>query len=630
VIPGASPRVAAPISESRADAPPSTVIHILREWPDATARVVIVGAACALFWLTWAHWGDIQVDCGREVYVPYQILRGKLLYRDLWYPYGPLEPYVSALLLKLFGEHLSVLYFLGLALAIGCALVLFEVGKMLAGRAVGLAAALALLLQGFQPSIFNYIFPYTYSASMGLLFALLCLVLTLRHVLGRPRHNLMLAGLMAGLALLTKQEMGVACYILIAFVLLIEAAQQRSLRAVLCGLGTCVPGFLLNVVIYGWLFWMLTPSFVFDNWVGPNRYFIRTYEAHLYAIAGLRFYPIEMTLLIVNAGVAVFLWFWIARFSAVGVGVGRFWWRFAAIVLLVIAVTLARHFAPLTMYVVLATLVYPRGMFFIGCAFFTYTLYGLRKRSTDRRLLAEAALAIFALTLAIRVLAQIEPFGYSIFYDAPLVLTFIIAAGRCIDIAGRSLAVELRLKLLDSLLAMQVLMLAIVLIPGASRRMARLETSWGDIYLQPAEATVARQIIEFISEQRRQGRRVALLPEMPMMYALTGTEAPSRLYTLQPGFLPPSQEKDYIANLKRADPYYIVLTNRNTSEYGVPYFGIDYDQKVYRWIEANYRVTGEFGRFSRNGSRLLTAIVYERLSQSEPIALADSIRAQWP
>ncbi len=33
--------------------------------------------------------GDFQIDNGRELYVPVSILHGKLLYRDIWYMYGP-------------------------------------------------------------------------------------------------------------------------------------------------------------------------------------------------------------------------------------------------------------------------------------------------------------------------------------------------------------------------------------------------------------------------------------------------------------------------------------------------------------------------------------------------------------
>src|SRR5208282_5362897 len=41
-----------------------------------------------------------------------------------------------------------------------------------------------------------------------------------------------------------------------------------------------------------------------------------------------------------------------------------------------------------------------------------------------------------------------------------------------------------------------------------------------------------------------------------------------------------------VADLNLTSPDYILLTAR-----------IDYDQKIYHWIESNYRVAGQFGRF---------------------------------
>src|SRR5208282_2351240 len=89
---------------------------VLRQWPDAAARTAIIAVALVLACLTWAHWGDLQTDCGRELYVPLEILRGKLLYRDVWYPYGPLAPYVEAALVAIFGQHLTAFYLFGLAI----------------------------------------------------------------------------------------------------------------------------------------------------------------------------------------------------------------------------------------------------------------------------------------------------------------------------------------------------------------------------------------------------------------------------------------------------------------------------------------------------------------------------------
>ena len=88
---------------------------------------------------------------------------------------------------------------------------------------------------------------------------------------------------------------------------------------------------------------------------------------------------------------------------------------------------------------------------------------------------------------------------------------------------------------MNYLLAAEVVILALICIPQTSERLATLETSWGAIRLEPEEANVARQILAFMSEQKRDGRQVAVLPEAPILYALTGTEAPSRWYNASAG-----------------------------------------------------------------------------------------------
>ena len=38
----------------------------------------------------WGRVGEVAIDFGREVYVPWQIAQGRVLYRDLAYIFGPL------------------------------------------------------------------------------------------------------------------------------------------------------------------------------------------------------------------------------------------------------------------------------------------------------------------------------------------------------------------------------------------------------------------------------------------------------------------------------------------------------------------------------------------------------------
>lgn len=591
---------------------------IVAGWEDAALRGSIVVAAMLIVFLTWGHWGDIQVDCGKELYVPYEILRGKLLYRDIFYPYGPLPPYLGALLIEIFGQHLVVFYLFGIAIAIGCALMLFELGAMLEGRAAGVTAALALLLVGFGPAIFNYPFPYSYGATMGLLLGLLCAWFTLRHILGRGSYNMLMAGIAASVALLCKLEFGVACYFMIAFVVAAETTLQRSFRPLVRGFVASIPGIVLWFGVYGWFFWKVTPDLMVNgNWLGPGSYFSHTGGPPLYAMFGERFIPSELIGRILLAGVTLLLWFFLAK-TNLRVS------KIAAAILVALVLfhrfvhlgsVLPPHPHPLEFLTknLASILVFPLGMFFIGCGFLAYAAYKMIL-SADRRRFAEVAFALFALLPALRVLAQVEPFNFNVYYSMPLFLIFVIAISRCIKAATPALSPDRQRRLVNYMLAAEVLMLAVIcLCSGTEPDNGILETSWGAFNMAPAEAIIAEQILAFMTEQQRQGRQVVLLPEAPVFYALAGTDAPSRWHTVLPGFLSQTQEDAYIADLNRAAPQYILLMAREAPEYGARSFGIDYDQKIYQWIEANYRVAGEFGHFHRNVIRpSLAALLYEK------------------
>src|SRR5215472_16972126 len=69
-------------------------------------------ALAALLVMTAWSWGrlvEIQYDFGREVYIPWQLALGRRLYVDLVYFYGPLSPYLNALVFRLLGSGVQIL-----------------------------------------------------------------------------------------------------------------------------------------------------------------------------------------------------------------------------------------------------------------------------------------------------------------------------------------------------------------------------------------------------------------------------------------------------------------------------------------------------------------------------------------
>src|SRR5260370_37373117 len=122
-----------------------------------------------------------------------------------WVLVWPLAPYLKALLFRIFGVHLTVLYIFGLALTIGTALLTFETARFFNLGLVGSTVpALFFLVEAFYPFIRNFIFPYSYAAALGAFLGLACRYFTMRHASSLRTLHLGLAALLGGLVILTK------------------------------------------------------------------------------------------------------------------------------------------------------------------------------------------------------------------------------------------------------------------------------------------------------------------------------------------------------------------------------------------------------------------------------------------
>jgi hypothetical protein len=162
-------------------------------------------------------------------------------------------------------------------------------------------------------------------------------------------------------------------------------------------------------------------------------------------------------------------------------------------------------------------------------------------------------------------------------------------------------------------LLLEAAALLITVTPHPGHLPAPVHTDRGTIYARPAEAAVYNQLLAFIGEQKARGRTVVVLPQEVSLYFFTGTFAPSRWYGLPPGTLAPeARQQDYIADLDRSRADFIVLSNRDTKELEVPYFGLDYDREVYEWILEHYELSGEFGQFVRDVPGAYGVGIYRR------------------
>ena len=133
-----------------ANASPTTrnpIASRLRHHAAAWAALLVIGTL--QFIQSYQRWGHPIIDMGRDVYLPSQVLQGRVLYQELHYNYGPTVPYMLAGATSALGDGLWVFAAVGLVIGVLTTIALYAIGVRLGGCIAGFGAALMFLVFGF-------------------------------------------------------------------------------------------------------------------------------------------------------------------------------------------------------------------------------------------------------------------------------------------------------------------------------------------------------------------------------------------------------------------------------------------------------------------------------------------------
>src|ERR1700719_2830974 len=110
-----------------------------RFWCSIPCHLLVLACVASYYVaVSWRRWSDPLIDFGRELYLPWRIAGGAVLFRDVDDIYGPLSQYVNAGLFALFGPGLMHLVVANLLVFAAIVTTLY----LLLRRAWGAGAAL--------------------------------------------------------------------------------------------------------------------------------------------------------------------------------------------------------------------------------------------------------------------------------------------------------------------------------------------------------------------------------------------------------------------------------------------------------------------------------------------------------
>lgn len=206
---------------------------------------------------TWLTWPDAFIDFSRELYLPWRVSCGDVLYRDLAYYFGPVSVYVNAGLFSLLGRpSIHALFALNFVFWVAILLVLRALLRRISSPlAATLSVAFFILLFSFNRykfgGSFNYLAPYSHEITRGFLFSLLALLSMDSAWTPSPPTDtvpkapfpergpdrgdstcparMLLPGVFYALVLFTKPELALAATAAIALLFALHAWQRRRL-----------------------------------------------------------------------------------------------------------------------------------------------------------------------------------------------------------------------------------------------------------------------------------------------------------------------------------------------------------------------------------------------------------------
>ena len=541
------------------------------------------------FYATWATWGSLSIDSGREMYVPAVLAEGKMLYRDVWYLYGPAGPYINSFLFRIFGVHLNVLFWAGALAALGCALLIYSVGLRFSSWIVGWTAAAIMLFEAFESGIFNYPLPYSFASVYGSLAACIFLWCALPAADSEGAGWVLAAASAAAGALLCKLEFGAACYAVLGLVMAARWLRRRDWIRAVTDCAACLPGLFACALVALWMvsihgFEFITQENLPVSW--PDSYFLHVYGKLWLQGTGLTVdaHAIEMSVLrtAMLAAIVVCCRLFLRRTRA------DLRQLFVVVILFVIAAAyLAGTFFAGRGETILRWIFFPQDMvLYVGiAALCSWWRFG--RQDALERSAALPLLLTFSFILGTRILLGMNSSGYPIYYNGAAIFCFLLLAPYLV--AGNSRATRFQREALICCACLSVVLLPAGILPS-SYPVVPLTTERGTMKVASSTATDYKAAIDFMREKASAGESVLSVPEETGLYFLSGLDCPTRAFALTPGMVAPGKMTDaFIAEVERKRVGYLLWSDRKFPEYGTEEFGKNFNQEIAAYLIAHYR-----------------------------------------
>lgn len=624
--------------------PPKTRPTAHRLLADLVAWLVLSAAFAAFAWRSWRTWPDLLVDFGAELYVPWRIAEGEVLYRDIAFAMGPLSQHVHALLFRCFGVSLTTIIFANLLILAGVVAMLYALFRR-CGTAWSAMCVLLFFLavQAFaQYSLignYNYVCPYRHEVTHGLALGLAEILCLLRFAEAGRFRWLLLGGLCLGMIGLTKLEMLLPAVVTTgaAFALIFrrggsapgrdgptaDAARSNLVKSghrqlpaqcVYLAVAAAVPvaGAGLGLA------WRGGWSVAMDGLLVNFRYALDpalTIRSGFYQAVSGRNNPEENLVLVLLAAATVLVT------VGLGVVVALLLSRFKQTKVLSIMVGAGAAFGALFMIPPSEWSSLPLALpVLVSLVAITTGLINLRSESAPAGMVALFLISVYGLFLLPKILLAVgwSHYGFALAMPGTLVMIHVLVREIPRWLDRKALGAGAHFRALAIGLLSACALVQFVQWDRIDQAKNLAIGAGGDRFFADPQfdvrATPVAQTLSWLSGAMKPDETLAVVPEGVMLNYQLRRRNPTGFILLNPWEFDAHGGEDRIAEaFARSNPDYIVLLTMDTSDHGRGNFGNpQFGKKVLEFILGNYHVVDSRRTNSMNDELLFQSLVFQR------------------
>ena len=552
----------------------------------ARSEGVVIGGlvlwTLALAAVTWGRWGDLTMDTGYDLLAASRTAGGELPYADYVYFYGPLGPLLLGGIYALTGPAVWPAVALGLVLAALAIGLTYRLARHFAAPLpAGLAAAL-VAVAALSSANNSYVLPHSTSAPLATVLALAA-ILALAGA--ATRRRLGLAGVLCGLAAVTRPELALALLAAVTAWLGVQVLQAGAGRrraawldaATVLGPALAVPAlvygaFLTRVSLHDLLLENLYPI----DFVRAAGHVVLDAHAPL-TVASVA--ELAGRLAVYAAGAAALVA--LGRLAVGRPRLGRALQLAVPVALGAVAIAVLARPESVRFYLQWAYAWIPAGAWLAVL----YLLWRRRGVADHTPLLV----ALFLGAVTLNTYASFLPFPNAEFPEAtpyvlPLAAAFLVWL-HIDELGGRAPGARL---LGAAWLAALVLAAGGLAAHDARQETATVRGPHGAMAALPQEAPALQRALDLVAAHSRPGDPVFIAPQLTALYVMAGRRDPLPQLSLLPGALATAADEDRaIARLRGVRVAVVDRTPLRTYHHGA--FGTTFDRRLDSRLRRDFR-----------------------------------------